>query len=70
MYILIIYPQTKEQLSAYESLAKAFQNRMVKTKDKECESPYDPMFVAKILKSEKNFSEGKFKVIKTEDLWK
>lgn len=33
-------------------------------------SPYDPEFVAKIKKSDKNFAEGKFTTIKVEDLWK
>lgn len=34
------------------------------------EPPYNSEFVAKINKSEKQFSQGKFKAIKTEDLWK
>jgi hypothetical protein len=34
------------------------------------ESPYDPEFVAKIRQSEEQISAGKFKVIKTDDLWK
>ena len=33
-------------------------------------SPYNPEFVAKIKRSEKNFSEGKYATIKIEDLWK
>jgi hypothetical protein len=34
------------------------------------ESSYDPEFVAKIRRSEKQIAAGKCKVIKTEDLWK
>ena len=34
------------------------------------ESPYDPEFVAKIRQSEEQIAAGKFKVIRTEDLWK
>jgi hypothetical protein len=34
------------------------------------ESPYDPEFVAKIRRAEKQIAAGKFKIIKTEDLWK
>lgn len=70
MDVLMIYPETKEQLTAYQSLAKAFQNRVIKKKDKEAESPYDPAFVAKIKRSDKNFAEGKYTAIKIEDLWK
>ncbi|MEX8548915.1 MAG: DUF2683 family protein [Mucilaginibacter sp.] len=33
-------------------------------------STYNPKFVAKIKKSEKNFKEGKYITIKVEDLWK
>ncbi|WP_366518179.1 DUF2683 family protein [uncultured Mucilaginibacter sp.] len=31
---------------------------------------YNPKFVAKIKKSEKNFKEGKYISIKVENLWK
>lgn len=34
------------------------------------EEPYNPEFVAKIMRSKKDFEEGRFTVIKTEDLWK
>jgi len=34
------------------------------------EKPYDPEFVAKIKESGVQFDEGKYKVIKIEDLWK
>ena len=34
------------------------------------EEPYNPEFVAKIMRSKKDFEEGRFTAIKTEDLWK
>ena len=34
------------------------------------ESPYNAAFVAKIIESDKNYADGKFEVIKIEDLWK
>lgn len=34
------------------------------------EPPYDPEFVAMILRSKQQASEGKGRIIKTEDLWK
>ena len=34
------------------------------------EKPYNPEFVAKIMRSKKDFEEGRFTAIKTEDLWK
>ena len=34
------------------------------------EQPYDPAFVEKVLKGDKDFENGNYKMIKTEDLWK
>ncbi len=34
------------------------------------EKPYDPEFVAKIKRAEKQIAEGDYKIIETEDLWK
>ena len=34
------------------------------------DEPYNPEFVAKIMRSRKDFEEGRFTAIKTEDLWK
>jgi len=59
MDVLVIYPETKEQLTAYQSMAKAFRNRVVKKKEKEVVSPYDPEFVAKILQGDKDYEAGK-----------
>lgn len=34
------------------------------------DNPYNPEFVAKIMRSKKDFEAGRFTAIKTEDLWK
>jgi len=34
------------------------------------EKPYNPEFVAKIKESERQYAEGRYTIIKTEDLWK
>ena len=34
------------------------------------EKPYDPEYVAMVQESQKQFEEGRYTVIKTEDLWK
>jgi hypothetical protein len=39
-------------------------------KNKVEKSPYNPQFVTKIKASKKNFSKGKYTIIKVEDLWK
>ena len=44
--------------------------KALKIQFKEEKSIYNSDFVAKIQRSEKEFKEGKFKAIKTEDLWK
>jgi hypothetical protein len=67
METLIIQPKTKAESNLFEQLAKALKVPLQKTKDK---SPYNPKFVEKIKRSEKNFAAGKFKAVKIEDLWK
>ena len=66
METLIVIPKTKKQLTAI----KAILNALDVTFREEGKSTYNPEFVEKIKKSEKNFQEGKFKSIKNEDLWK
>lgn len=39
-------------------------------KEEKEDEAYNPEFVRKIKKGEKEFSEGKCKFIKTEDIWK
>jgi len=66
METITIHPQSKEQASLFEQLAKALNVPF----EKKEESPYHPEFVAKIKKSEKNFKEGRYTSIKVGDLWK
>jgi hypothetical protein len=68
MEVITIHPKNKEQVDALEIILNAMKIPFNKSKTKK--SPYDPEFVAKIKRSEKNFSEGKFTTIKVEDLWK
>lgn len=67
MDALTIYPNTWEEENLYKQLAKTLKNHVEKIK---VESPYNPVFVKKIKRSEKNFTKGKFKAVKIEDLWK
>ncbi len=63
----IATPETPLQQKALKAFLKALE---VPYKTKKEEVPYDPEFVAKIKRSEKQIAEGEFEVIKTEDLWK
>lgn len=67
METLLIYPQSEEQLKAFEQMAKALKVRFEKIKK---ENPYNPEFVNKILQGDKDKKAGRYKIIKTEDLWK
>ena len=68
MEAIILHPKNKTQLSILKNLAKEM-GMSFETK-KEEETPYNPEFVAKIMRSRKDFEEGRFTSIKTEDLWK
>jgi hypothetical protein len=63
--ILIAHPENKEKLAALKAFMKALKIRF-----EEGESPYDPEFVEKINRSKNDFKTGKFKTIKTDNLWK
>jgi hypothetical protein len=65
MGTLIAHPENKEKSDALKAFMKA-----LKISFEEEKSPYDPEFVAKVKRSEEDFEAGKFKAIKTEDLWK
>ncbi len=65
MAILIAHPENKEKSAALKAVMKALGIRFEET-----ESPYNPEFVEKIVRSEEDFKAGKFKAIKTDDLWK
>jgi hypothetical protein len=67
MEAITIHPKSKSQAKVFEGMAKAlnipFEKKIIK-------DGYDPEFVAKIKKGERDKRTGNFKVIKTEDLWK
>ncbi|MES2428372.1 MAG: DUF2683 family protein [Bacteroidota bacterium] len=65
MGILIAHPESKEKLAALKAFMKALKIRFEEEK-----SSYNSEFVEKIKRSEDDFSAGKTKAIKTDDLWK
>lgn len=65
MGTLIAHPENKEKSDALKAVMKA-----LKISFEEEQSPYDSEFVKKIKRSDEDFKAGKFKAIKTEDLWK
>ncbi len=65
METLIVHPENEEKLAALKAFMKALKIRFEEQK-----TPYNPEFVKKIERSEEDFKAGKFKAIKTEDLWK
>lgn len=81
METLTIHPQNKEQSKAIKAVLKAlnipyekaglsgFQNDIVDKSVTE-DSPYDPEFVEKIMRSKKQVEEGKFSRIEMEDFEK
>ena len=66
METLIVRPKNQKQLAAVEAVLKALNVAF----QKEEENDYNPVFVEKIKRSEKNFEEGKYTILKVEDLWK
>lgn len=67
MESITIHPKSKSQTKVFEELAKVLDLPFEKGKAKD---PYDPIFVAKIKKGDRDKKAGNFKTIKTEDLWK
>lgn len=65
--LTISYPQKSK--AALLQILGALEQLGVKIESEE-KSPYDPAFVEKIRRGERDFREGKGVVIKTEDLWK
>ncbi len=65
MGTVIAHPDNKEKLTALKAFMKA-----LKIPFEENESPYKAEFVEKIIRSEEDFEAGRYKAIKTEDLWK
>lgn len=68
METLIVRPKNKEQLAALKVFMTAFKISFQENKDDK--TTYNPEFVEKIKRSEEDFKEGNFKVVKTVDLWK
>jgi hypothetical protein len=64
MGTLIAHPENKEKLAALKAFMKA-----LKIPFEEEKPPYNPEFVEKIIRSEEDFKAGKYKAIKTADLW-
>jgi hypothetical protein len=65
MGTLIAHPENKEKMVALKAFMKA-----LKISYEEDKSPYPAEFIEKIKRSEEDFDLGRFKAIKTEDLWK
>ncbi len=69
MTTLIVEIPEGGNVKAVESFLKAMKYPFRKPKAKK-EKSYNPEFVAKILESKRQYEEGNFVVIKTEDLWR
>ena len=65
METMIMHPKNKEQLSALKAIAKALKIDFETTA-----SPYDPVFVKKILDGRKDVKNGKGIKVAVKDLWK
>lgn len=61
---IISHPQTSKQAKAIKAFMKARDIKFETFK----ESPYNPSFVEKIRKSEKEFENGDYNRVKEEDL--
>ena len=67
MEAIILRPKTKRQLSIFKNIAMEMGIPFEIINNNE--NPYDPEFVAKIMRSKKDFEEGRFTAIKTENLF-
>ncbi len=67
MEAIILRPKTKRQLSIFKNIAMEMGIPFEIINNNE--NPYDPEFVAKIMRSKKDFEEGRVTVIKTENLF-
>ncbi len=66
METILIYPESKEQIKAFQQMAKALK---VPFEIKE-ESPYKPEFVDMVNQADKDFKNGKGKKMQLDDIWK
>ena len=60
----------EEKVNFFLELLQQFEFVSVKNQTNTKESPYNAEFVAKIKSSQEDIREGRFKKIKTADLWK
>lgn len=64
METTLIYPESKEQIKAFEQMAKALKVPFeIKKK-----SPYKPEFVAMVKQADKDFKNGKGKKVQLENI--
>jgi cell division ATPase FtsA len=68
MEAIIIHPQNKEQASLFEQLAKTLKVPFEKAKKQK--SSYNEAFEKKMKMAEEDKKAGRYKAIKTTDLWK
>lgn len=66
METILIYPESKEQIKAFQQMAKALK---VPFEIKE-ESPYKSEFVDMVNQGDKDFKNGKGKKMQLDDIWK
>jgi hypothetical protein len=64
------FNEQSKAVSEFMSLLKAFAKRAgVKIVREEEESPYDPAFEEKVLKSHAEVKEGRYKVVDPDNMW-
>jgi len=68
MEAIIIHPKTKAEAKALKTIFKEMKTPFEKVGTKE--SPYNAAFEKKMEKAKADKKTGRFKVIKTADLWK
>ena len=68
MEAITIHPKDEEQLSAIKYLLKLMKIPFDKSKEEA--NPYNPEFEAKMERASQDKKAGRYKAIKTEDLWK
>ncbi len=62
--VLIVHPQTAEQVTVVKAFLEALKIRFEFSKDE----AYNPEFVEKIIESKRQISQGKFTEVKQENL--
>ena len=67
METLLVYPENNKQLKALKAVMAALN---VKFEKKEESSPYDPEFVKKIERGDKDILQGNTTKITLDEIWK